>query len=41
MNYSDLGYDLEWEETPVVKAPVIVLIVEQEQEQEENELEFA
>jgi len=39
MNDSDLGYDLEWEETPVVKAPVIILIVEQEQE--ENELEFA
>jgi hypothetical protein len=36
MNDSDLGYDLEWEDTPVVKAPVVVLIVEQE----ENELEF-
>ena len=38
MNDSDLGYDLECEDTPVVKAPVVVLI---EQEQEENELEFA
>jgi hypothetical protein len=37
MNDSDLGYDLEWEETPVVKSPVVVLIVEQE----ENEIEFA
>ena len=37
MNDSDLGYDLEYEDTPVVKAPVVVLIVEQE----ENELEFA
>ena len=36
MNDSDLGYDLECEDTPVVKAPVVVLI-----EQEENELEFA
>lgn len=36
MNDSDLGYDLEWEYTPVVKVPVVVLI-----EQEENELEFA
>jgi hypothetical protein len=37
MNDSDLGYDLEWEDNPVVKSPVVVLIVEQE----ENELEFA
>jgi hypothetical protein len=39
MNDSDLGYDLEWEDTPVVKAPVVVLI--EQMEQEENELEFA
>jgi len=39
MNDSDLGYDLEWEDVPVVKSPVVVLI--EQIEQEENELEFA